>query len=123
MWLTMYGSFLRARARARPGIFVDCARFFTLLGWRWPARAWRERGQAEQAGKLGRVARPAQAAGALKGTRCGHEAEESKAGVLLANVFSVVKMRPEPRDRLAMPIRACALSASGPMGEADRWLR
>ena len=49
---------------------------------------------------------------------CGHEAEESKAGALLASVFSAVKMRPEPREHLAMPIWICALSASRSYGRS-----
>ena len=48
----------------------------------------------------------------------GHEAEESKAGVLLVNEFSVVKMRPEPREHLAMPIWICAPSASRSYGRS-----
>ena len=120
MWLTMYGSFLRARARARPGIFVDCARFFTLLGWRWPARAWRGRGQAEQFGKLGRAARPAQVVGALKGIRphVAMRQRSPKQESCLLTCFSVVKMRLEPGGCLAMPIWICALSASRSYGRS-----
>ena len=46
MWLARYVSFLRAWARARPGIFVDCAQLFTLLGWKWSARVHSTHGQA-----------------------------------------------------------------------------
>ena len=48
----------------------------------------------------------------------GHEAEEPKAGALLASALSAVKMRLEPRGYLAMPIWACALSASRPYGRS-----
>ena len=49
---------------------------------------------------------------------CCHGAEEPKAGALLVNVFSVVKMRSVPRENLAMPIWICALSASRPYGRS-----
>ena len=69
MWLARYVSFLRAWARARPGIFVGCARLFTLAGWKWSVRVRSDHGQTEQIGTFGRASWPVQAVGTLKGIR------------------------------------------------------